>query len=34
MAALKPPFRAEAPEKLFEKIQNGVFDPLPPCYSE
>jgi NIMA (never in mitosis gene a)-related kinase len=34
MALLKPPFRADTPEKLYSKIQAGTFDPLPSCYSE
>jgi hypothetical protein len=34
MATLKPPFRADTPEKLFKKILTGIYDPLPSCYSE
>jgi hypothetical protein len=34
MAALKPPFRADTPDKLYTKIQRGVHDELPQCYSE
>ena len=34
MAALKPPFRADAPEKLYKKILTGIYDPLPSCYSK
>jgi hypothetical protein len=34
MAVLKPPFRADAPEKLYKKILSGVYDPLPSCYSK
>jgi len=34
MAALKPPFRADAPEKLYKKILAGVYDPLPSCYTK
>lgn len=33
MAALKPPFRADSPEKLYKKILGGAYDPLPSCYS-
>jgi hypothetical protein len=29
MATLKPPFRADAPEKLFKKILTGIYEPLP-----
>lgn len=34
MAALKPPFRADSPEKLYKKILAGVYDPVPSCYSK
>jgi NIMA (never in mitosis gene a)-related kinase len=34
MAVLKPPFRAETPEKLYKKILTGLYDPLPSCYSK
>ena len=34
MAVLKPPFRADTPEKLYKKIMVGKYDPLPSVYSK
>lgn len=34
MACLKPPFRADSPDKLFKRIMTGIYDPLPSCYSK
>ena len=34
MAVLKPPFRADTPEKLYKKVIVGKFDPLPTIYSK
>lgn len=33
MAALKPPFRAQDMEGLFQKVQKGVCDRIPSKYS-
>ena len=34
MAMLKPPFRAETPEKLYKKILIGTYDKLSSYYSK
>ena len=33
MTMLKPPFRAQTPEKLFKKILLGLYDTISPFYS-
>lgn len=34
MATLRPPFRANNLKELYNKIQRGIYDPLPKFYSE
>lgn len=34
MAMLKPPFRADTPDKLFKKILSGEYEKLSSSYSK
>jgi serine/threonine protein kinase len=34
MAVLKPPFRAETPDRLFKKIMAGEYDKIGSSYSK
>ena len=34
MAVLKPPFRADTPERLYKKVIAGKCDPIPSNYSK